>query len=151
MPGENRAVPGLRGDPLRAPAAAALRARMPSAARRAAYIYTPRAWGGAGHLNERPIEGRRRGRVAGPTCAVGEASGVLAPIPLHHARVGRVWRGKERCGSSRELDREEGPRGKRCEPSFRALTAPLSEWAAPHRGVAPVALVLHWLPQEAST
>ena len=65
--GETELHPRSAPNPLAAPAAAPLRARMPPAARRAAYIYAPGARGGAGHLNERPIEGRRRAQVVGPT------------------------------------------------------------------------------------
>ena len=132
MSGVNQADPRSAPDPLAAPTAAPLRsaplrARMPPAARRVSYIYAPGARGGAGHLNERPIKGRRRTQAAGPTCTVGDAGG-LVPQPTRLPGAGGVQGGKKGGGFLRELGREGAPRGKRRELSSPPLTAHLSGW-----------------------
>lgn len=109
---------------------------MPPAARRAAYIYAPRARGGAGHLNERPIEGRRRAQVSGPTCAVGDAGGLVLSIhTTSGGRWGPVWEGERRV--LQPAGQSGAPRGQEREQSTHPLTAHLSGWTpntwrAPH-------------------
>lgn len=120
-------------------AATQLRARMPPAARGAAYIYAPRAWGGAGHLNKRPIEGRRRAQVARPTCAVGDAG---IPVPLVHTAAG-VRCGKERGGFFGKLGRG-ALQEERGESNHFLLSRTTSQRDSPAPAVAPIALVLHW-------
>lgn len=136
MSGGNRLHPRSVPDPLAAPAASLLRARMPPAARRAAHIYAPGARGGAGHLNERPIEGRRRAQVAGPTCAVGDAGGLGPPSP--HGCRGRWGPGWEGEGGRLREPRGEGLLEERGEGSHPLLSPPTSQgghpsfWSGPY-------------------
>lgn len=132
MGGETELHPLSTPDQLAVLAAVLLRARMPPAARRAAYIYAPRARGGAGHLNERPIEGRRRAQVSGPHLR----SGLWSPNPYNYG----VWCGNERGEFFGELGGGELLEERR-EYHHSLLSQPTSQRDTP--AVAPTALVLN--------
>lgn len=121
-------------DPKAAPAAAQLRARMPPASRRAAYISGPRARGVAGHLNERPIEGRGRAQVARPASAVGYAGG-LVPQPARPV-------GCDVEGARRALG--ELGRGARCWREGERANIPSPHGPPLGAGSSPTASVLPW-------
>ena len=139
MSGGNQAAPPLRARPASCAhrRSAPLRARMPPAARRASYIYAPGARGGAGHLNERPIEGRRRTQASGPHLNGGRRW--RSGPPTHSAPGGR-W------GSERDAGRggpyaswaERGLLEEREGSSHPLLSPPTSQggrpssWSGPH-------------------